>query len=50
MLDGRNKWRDKWARAAVMEKYHVNVGEGAVGLEASGEEEEEKEMRWGEMR
>jgi hypothetical protein len=33
-----------------MEKYHVNGGEVAGGLETSGEEEEEKEMRWGEMR
>jgi hypothetical protein len=45
VLDGRNNWRDKWARAAVVKKYHVNEGEGA-----GGEEEEEKEMRWGEMR
>jgi hypothetical protein len=49
VLDGRNKWRDKWTRAAGMVKYHVNGGEGAGGLEASGEEEE-KEMRWDEMR
>jgi hypothetical protein len=50
MLDGRNKWRDEWSRAAVMMKCHVNGGEAVGGREASGKEEEEKEMRRDEMR
>jgi len=49
VLDGRNKWRDEWSRNAVMVKF-VNGGEAAGGREVSDEEEEEKEMRWDEMR
>jgi hypothetical protein len=40
VLDGWNKRRDEWSRAAVM----VKGREAAGGREASGEEEEEKKM------
>ena len=44
MLDGWNKCRDEWTRAAVMVKF-VNGGQATGGREVSGEGGEEKQMR-----